>query len=103
MFNSTINQEENTMLKISIIDGHHQPQSRPTKSGMRHYQEAYAHMSGVYPQQIEIPLKNPSEAKPVGDYTLDLSSFQVGRYKNLELNPFELQLVPIQRTVAKTS
>ena len=91
------------MLKISIIDGHHQPQSRNTKNGVRYYQDAYAHLGGAFPQQIEIPLKNPADAKPIGDYTIDLSTFQVGRFKNLELNPFELRLVPVQKTLSKAS
>ncbi|WP_018414800.1 single-stranded DNA-binding protein [Teredinibacter turnerae] len=91
------------MLKISIIEGHHQPQSRTTKNGMRYYQEGYAHMGGAFPQQIEIPLRNPAEANPVGEYTLDISTFQVGRFKNLELNPFELRLVPAQKILSKAS
>lgn len=89
------------MLKVSIIEGHHQPQSRSTKNGVRYFQEAYAHLGGAFPQQIEVPLKNPADAKPVGDYTLDLSTFQVGRFKNLELNPFELRLIPAQKTLSK--
>lgn len=93
------------MLKISIIEGHNQPQSRSTKNGVRYFQEAYAHIGGAFPHQIEVPLKNPADAKPVGDYTLDLSTFQVGRFKNLELNPFELQLVKAQvnKPIAKAS
>lgn len=91
------------MLKISIIDGHHQAQSRSTKNGVRYFQEAYAHLGGAFPQQIEVPLKNPAEAKPVGEYSLDLSAFQVGRFKNLELNPFELKLIPATKSVSKAS
>ncbi|MAR92173.1 MAG: hypothetical protein CML06_15030 [Pseudomonadales bacterium] len=89
------------MLKISIIEGHNQPQSRSTKNGIRYYQEAYVHLGGAFPQQIEVPLKSPVDAKPMGDYTLDLSTFQVGRFKNLELNPFELRLVQNQKPMAK--
>ena len=84
------------MLKVSIIEGHHQPQSRSTKNGTRYFQEGYAHLGGAYPAQIEIPLRNPADAHPVGEYTIDLSTFQVGRFKNLELNPFELRLVKAQ-------
>lgn len=83
------------MLKVSIVDGHHQVQSRTTKNGVRYFQEAYAHLGGAYPQQIEISLRDPSEAKPIGDYTLDISAFQVGRFKNLELNPFSMPLNPV--------
>lgn len=94
------------MLKVSIIDGHHMPQSRNTQKGVRYFQNAYAHMGGAFPQQIEIPLRNPSDAYAVGEFTLDLSCFQVGKFKNLELNPFELRLVPassMQRPIAKAS
>lgn len=89
------------MLKISIIDGHHQPQSRSTKNGVRYFQEAYAHLGGAFPHQIEVPLKTPADAKSVGDYTIDLSTFQVGRFKNLEINPFELLLTRIQKPLSK--
>lgn len=88
------------MLKISIIDSHHTAQSRNTKNGVRYFQNAYAHMGGAFPQQIEVPLKNPSDAFSIGDYSLELSCFQVGKYKNLELNPFELRLISIARPMA---
>ncbi|RDL42757.1 hypothetical protein DN730_18230 [Marinomonas piezotolerans] len=88
------------MLKISIIEGHNLPQSRNTKSGLRYYQEAYAHLGGAYPQQIEIPLQAPTDAKPVGEYELDLSAFRVGRFKNLELNPFDLPLIPTAKNIS---
>lgn len=91
------------MLKITVIEGHHLPQSRSTKNGLRYFQEAYAYLGGVYPQQIEIPLRTPADAYPVGDYTLDISAFKVGRFKNLELNPFELRLVHAQKTLSKAS
>lgn len=80
-------------VKISVLDGHHQPQSRQTKTGVRHYQTAYAHLGGAFPVEIEIPLRGPADAHPVGDYALSPSSFRVGKYRNLELNPFELALV----------
>ena len=91
------------MLKISIIDGHHSPQSRTTQKGIRYFQNAYAHMCGAFPQQIEIPLRNPVDAFQVGDYTLDLSCFQVGKFKNLELNPFEVRLKPTENTMRQAA
>ncbi|RYY01597.1 MAG: hypothetical protein EOO53_17495 [Gammaproteobacteria bacterium] len=91
------------MIKISIIDGHNLPQSRSTQKGVRYFQVAYAHLGGAYPGQIEIPLKNPGEAFAIGDYTVCLTSFQIGKYKNLELNPFELRLVSIKQQMAKAS
>lgn len=88
------------MLKISIVDGHHAAQTRNTKNGARYFQFAYADMGGAFPQEIEIPIRNPAEAKPIGEYSLALSTFQVGRYKNLELNPFQLDLVPFSKAAS---
>lgn len=81
------------MLKISIIEGHHVAQSRMTKNGARHYQDAYVDLGGAFPQHIQIPLGSPTEAKPVGDYFLSPLSFEVGQYKDLKINPFNLHLV----------
>lgn len=91
------------MLKISIIQGHNEPKSRSTKNGVRYYQEAYVHLGGAFPQKIEVPLKSPVDANPVGEYTLDLSAFQIGRFKNLELNPFDLRLIQSQKVLPKAS
>lgn len=85
------------MLKISIIEGHNQPQSRTTKNGVRYYQNAYAHFGGAFPQEIEVPLRSAADAFPVGDYELDIRNFRVGRFKNLEINPFELTLTPLDK------
>lgn len=91
------------MLKISIIEGHNQPQSRTTQKGIRYYQEAYVHLGGAYPEQIEIPLRNASDARPVGEYELEVSTFRVGRYRNLEINPFELNISPLKSTATAKS
>lgn len=83
------------MIKISIVEGRHQAQSRQTKSGtVRYFQEAYVDLGGLYPEQIELPLRAPVDAKQAGKYTLDVSNFRVGKFKNLELNPFEIRLIP---------
>ena len=91
------------MLKISIIEGHHLPQTRNTSKGVRYYQNAYAHLGGAFPQQIEVPLKNPVDAFSTGEYTLELSCFQVGKFKNLELNPFEVRLKPVENIVRQAA
>lgn len=85
------------MLKISIIENHHMVQTRNTKNGARYFQTAYADLGGAFPAEIEISLRNPADARPIGEYSLALSSFQIGRYKNLELNPFQLDLVPFNK------
>lgn len=91
------------MLKVEIVNGHHEAKSRSTKNGMRFYQEAYAHLGGAFPQQIEVPLKTAADALPIGEYSLNIESFQVGRFKNLEINPFELKLSPVTKSFSKAS
>lgn len=80
------------MVRVSIVQNHHFPQSRNTTKGVRYFQSAYVHLGGAYPHEIEIPLKTPADAFPVGDYEVSMGSFRVGKFKNLELNPFELRL-----------
>ena len=92
------------MIKISILENRSQPKTRTTQNGIRHFQEAYVQLSGFYPEQIEIPLKSPADAYAVGDYQLDLSVFRVGKFRNLEINPFELKLISMnQKPLAKAS
>ena len=86
------------MIKIEILNGHHTVQQRETKNGTRYYQRAYAHLGGAFPQEIEISLRNPVDAKPIGTYELCISSFQVGKFKNLELNPFQTNIIPITKS-----
>ncbi|WP_051219594.1 single-stranded DNA-binding protein [Oceanobacter kriegii] len=83
------------MIRIEVLQGHHLPQQRPTKNGIRYYQLAYAHLGGAFPVEIQIPLRGVQDAYPVGLYEPDLPAFQVSRWGNLELNPFELPLVPL--------
>lgn len=97
------NEEKNMTVKISILDGHHQPQTRQTKTGTRYFQTAYAQLGGVYPVEIEVPLRGPSDAHAVGDYAIAQSSFRVGKFRNLELNPFELTLVSVAKTTVRAA
>ena len=90
------------MLKISIVKGFDQPVSRNTQNGTRWHQIAYAHFGGAYPAEIRIPLADPNGAYLVGAYVLDNSSFRVGKYGDLEINPFQLKLVqPARAAVAQ--
>lgn len=87
------------MLKVQIVEGHHEVQSRsgkPDSDGVvkkYFHQFGYAHLpDSMYPQKIKVPIDTPAEAYPVGEYFLSNKSFQVGRFDSLEINGFNLVL-----------
>lgn len=82
------------MLKISIVNGFHQPQSRQTKNGIMWWQDAYAHLGGPFPAQIKVPLRDAAAAYAVGEYELGPENFRVGKFGDLEINRFEMRLTP---------
>lgn len=84
------------MIRIAIVDGYHHAQSRQTQKGTRYFQTAYCHLGRAYPEMMEIPLRNPAEAYLPGDYELSADCYRVGKFRNLELNPFELKLLPVK-------
>lgn len=57
-------------------------------------QEAWAHLGLAHPQRIELALWDNAQPYAIGEYTLDTSSFTVGRYGNLELKR-SVTLAPI--------
>lgn len=81
-------------MKISIVQGHHLPESRTTKVGLMWSQRAYAHLGGAFPAEIKVSLQSPQDAYPVGEYELSDESFGVGQYGDLEINRFNFKLVP---------
>ena len=83
------------MLKIEILKGHEQPESRTRRDSneISWSQKGFAHLGGAFPVEIKIPLQNASHAYSVGLYDIDTKSFRVGQYGNLELSRWELHLV----------
>jgi predicted SPOUT superfamily RNA methylase MTH1 len=56
-------------------------------------QTGYADVGEKHPIKIKFNLPPSRDvAFPVGQYTIAPSSYQVGKYGGLELNPFELDL-----------
>lgn len=91
-------------MKIEIVAGHHQPHSRQTKNGgMMYWQDGYCHMGGAFPTQVRIPLRDQTKAYPPGQYDLSPESFTVGQYGDLQINRFELFLIPAAKPQAKAS
>jgi hypothetical protein len=91
------------MLKISIIEGHHQPISRTTKNGVMWNQDGYVHLGGAYPSKMKITLESPAAAYGPGEYELSPESFRVGQYGDLEVNRFGMKMVPISLAKSATS
>lgn len=88
------------MLEIELNTNDCQIETRMIngKNGQRtiHEQQAYFHTGGAYPTPFKLSIRNASEAYPSGKYTLHPSSFQVNQFGGLELNRFEMRLVPIK-------
>ena len=82
-------------MKITIVEGHHQPESRTTQKGLMWSQKAYADLGGAFPAQMKITLQSPNEAYRPGDYELSPESFRIGQYGDLEVNRFNIKLVPV--------
>ena len=79
----------------STVTEYHQMQ---TKNGPRDrfYQVAYLHQDGEpYPIKFRITHDQNTPLAP-GYYKLDDSSYTVGRYGDLEINPFQKRFIPIQ-------
>ncbi|WP_421711326.1 single-stranded DNA-binding protein [Alcanivorax sp.] len=88
------------MLEIELNTNDCQIQTRSVngKNGQRtiHEQQAYLHTGAAYPIPFKLSIRNAAEAYPSGKYTLHPSSFQVNQFGGLELNRFEMRLVPIK-------
>lgn len=90
------------MLKIEIVAGANEVESRNVTDKQTgaikafYNQYGYAHLGGAYPVKMKIPLSSPVDAYPVGEYQLDLSSFRIGRFDALEINPFNIKLTPLK-------
>ena len=84
-------------MKIQIIEGHHAPESKPTKdNNVRWSQKAYLHNGGVFPVEMILSIPDASAAYPVGEYTISDDSFKVNQYGGLELSRWDLKLVPLK-------
>lgn len=92
---------QNPNLLIQIVAGHEAPEKRSFKNRETNVerisfeQKAYIHNGGAFPQQIKISHENLADVLPVGDYHLNLISFQANKYGKLELSPFNTQFVPV--------
>lgn len=84
-------------MKISVVQGHHEPLSRATQNGIRYHQLAYADLGGAYPAEVRIPLASAAAAYPVGEYLLSPRSYRVGKYGDLEINNFQIILDPLSK------
>jgi hypothetical protein len=61
-----------------------------------YWQQAYMYNGGRYPVAIQIPLDEGVPANPAGEYELHPSAFQVSKYNKIEINAYNVALVPIK-------
>ena len=91
-------------MKVEILDGFHQPESRQSNDGkVRWSQKAYLHNGGAFPVEFTLSIPDASSAYPVGQYTLTDDSFKVNQYGGLELSRWDLKLTPLANELKKVS
>lgn len=83
---------------VEIIQGHHFPEPKQQKNGVKYYQRCYVHFGGAFPAEFQFQVDNPRGHEP-GKYELGPKSFRIvsnfGR-QELQINPFELELIPVK-------
>ncbi len=94
-------------LIVEVVDGHHLPIPRTFKGRNgkpdRHVfeQNVYAHFGGPFPVQFNVSFDSPEEAYKVGKYILTPQSFKVGKYFDLQIDRYNIQLSPIDMNELK--
>lgn len=84
------------MLRITIESADLREKSGKRKDGSSfslRTQEAWVYLGRAHPERIELPIWE-GDGYPVGEYTLDSSSFLVNRFQSLELKR-SLSLSPV--------
>lgn len=70
------------------------------KSGeVRGHLQRVGLVQGGFALPFDVPV-DPGKPYPLGDYTLAAESFRLNQFGGLELNRYELQLVPIKTAPA---
>ena len=68
-----------------------------TKKGTAIYRQRCALDTGDgYPLPFFVTLQNPESAYPIGDYLLAPECFQTSQYGSLEINRYNIRLVPLK-------
>ncbi|APO90440.1 single-stranded DNA-binding protein [Xanthomonas euvesicatoria] len=100
----------NTTVRIEVVNkaiNTFEGKSKATGNPFKiHRQEAYLHNGHHYPDRFDLTLNGDGPLGPVayepGFYTIDPSSVVVNReYGNLELDRYNLKLVPITDAASK--
>lgn len=62
----------------------------------RYHQNAYLHTGQAYPLPFKINLQEPVPYGS-GKFNIDPLSFRIGKYGDLELDPYGFKLVPLDK------
>lgn len=98
------------MLVITIKSGNATARDVRTKNGMRRFFEQFGFIElDDEVRKVRVPVDVEAGQAPYapGKYTVSASSYGVGRFGDLQINPFELSLEPLveaapaARSVAK--
>lgn len=88
------------MLIIEIIEGRNRPLSKVIKEGTPdqktfYEHEAYLHQNGAFPVQCRLPAKDVTHILAPGKYTLSPNAYKVGQYGDLQIDRFNIELIPL--------
>lgn len=89
------------VIEIMDVNNSHIPTPRTIKGQngrpdrVIYDQIAFAHVGDVFPIRTKLTHDDHKDALPVGKYTIDPSSFKVGRFGSLELDNYNMVLTPL--------
>ena len=76
---------------FEVIQNYHLPFQKQQGEKVRTRQHIYMHNGGAFPVECVLDLAGPSDALPIGKYTLLPNVFQVGKYGSPEVNNWEIR------------
>lgn len=87
------------MLVVKILKDRNTPIARNvnTKNGPKTFFHinAYADLGGAFPVEFRFPVESATHVFAVGEYQLAQSSFKIGQYGDLEIDRFNMMLIPL--------
>jgi len=85
---------------IEIFPENAQKCVKNVKGNNYYYQRAYLILSTTkFPVEFELSLNDSAPANLPGRYSLSDSSFRVNQYGSLEINRFDMTLVPVVENI----
>lgn len=80
----------NNALVLTVVEGFHLPESRTQGDKTYWSQKLYAQVGKPFPIEIKVSIPDMSKALVPGEYQVQPTAFQAGKYGDLEVNRFDL-------------